>query len=209
MNYYIPDCFDAGCDSYYGGYRTRTFTQIFSEDGETGTYEAFAAMLADTPFAARIKAANIDTELLFYLLYSHYGNSHISYSDEHQFVYSLFSIIMNYGPAWAKRLAIQDELNKLSLEEGSDIYHGAKAIYNHAYNPGTEPSTQTLTELPQINEQNTTNYRKSKLEGLANLAALLRTDVTENFLSKFRKLFIKVVAPDRPLLYTTYQEDII
>ena len=208
MDYLIPG-FEALCDSYYGGYRTRTFTQIFSDDGETGTYEAFSAMLAQTPFADRIAAAHIDTELLFYLLYSRYGNSHISYSDEHQFVYSLFSIIMNYGPAWAKRLAIQDELNKLSLEEGSDIYRGSKAIYNHAYNPGTEPSTQTLTELPQINEQNTTNYRKSKLEGLANLEALIETDVTEEFLTKFRKLFIKVVAPDRPLLYTTYQEDII
>lgn len=140
------------CDSYYGGYRTRTFTQIFSEDGETGSYEAFAAMLAETPFAQKIEDANVDTELLFYMLYSRYGNSHISYSDENQFVYALFSTIMMYGPTWAKRLAIQEELHKLPLEDGSAIYLGSGAIYNHAFNPGTEPSTQTLTELPQINE---------------------------------------------------------
>ena len=194
------------CESYFGGYRTRTFTQIFSTDGETGSYAAFADMLAATPFAKKIQDAKIDTELLFYLLYSRYGNSHISYSDEDQFVYALFSIIMTYGPAWAKRLSIQEELQKLSLEEGSDIYLGSGAIYNHALNPGTAPSTQTLTELPQINEQNTTKYRKSKLEGLASLAALLETDVSEEFLGKFRRLFIRVVAPDRPLIYENYTE---
>ena len=195
------------CESYFGGYRTRTFTQIFSTDGETGSYKAFADMLAATPFAKKIGDAKIDTELLFYLLYSRYGNSHISYSDEDQFVYALFSIIMTYGPAWAKRLSIQEELQKLSLEEGSDIYLGSGAIYNHALNPGTAPSTQTLTELPQINEQNTTKYRKSKLDGLANLAALLETDVSEEFLGKFRRLFIRVVAPDRPLIYENYTEE--
>ena len=195
------------CESYFGGYRTRTFTQIFSTDGETGSYKAFADMLAATPFAKKIRDAKIDTELLFYLLYSRYGNSHISYSDEDQFVYALFSIIMTYGPAWAKRLSIQEELQKLSLEEGSDIYLGSGAIYNHALNPGTAPSTQTLNELPQINEQNTTKYRKSKLEGLANLAALLETDVSEEFLGKFRRLFIRVVAPDRPLIYENYTQE--
>ena len=195
------------CESYFGGYRTRTFTQIFSTDGETGSYQAFAKMLAATPFAKKIQDAKIDTELLFYLLYSRYGNSHISYTDEDQFVYALFSIIMTYGPAWAKRLSIQEELQKLSLEEGSDIYLGSGAIYNHALNPGTAPSTQTLNELPQINEQNTTKYRKSKLEGLASLAALLETDVSEEFLGKFRKLFIRVVAPDRPLIYEKYTQE--
>ena len=194
------------CDSYYGGYRTRTFTQIFSTDGQTGSYEAFAAMLAATPFARKIQEASIDTELLFYLLYSRYGNSHISYTDENQFVYALFSVIMMYGPSWAKRLSIQEELQKLSLDDNSDIYLGSGAIYNHALNPGSAPSTQTLTELPHINEQNTTKHRKSKLEGIANLAALLETDVTEEFLGKFRKLFIRVVAPDMPLLYETYTE---
>lgn len=69
-------------DTYYGSYRTRTFTQIFSKDGQTGSYDVFFGMLADTPFAKKIDDAKIDTELLFYLLYSRYGNSHISYSDE-------------------------------------------------------------------------------------------------------------------------------
>ena len=55
-------------NSYYGSYRTRTFTQIFSKDGQTGSYEAFSNMLMDTPFAKKIDEDKIDTELLFYLL---------------------------------------------------------------------------------------------------------------------------------------------
>lgn len=41
------------------------------------------------------------------------------------------------------------------------------------------------------------------MEAYAQLAALLETDVTEDFLNKFKYLFIKVAAPDYPLLYET------
>ena len=189
--------------TYYGSYRTRTFTEIFSPDDVSGaTVEYFKEVLAETPFAEKIAQANIDVDLVFYLLYARYGNSHISFSDENQFVYNVFSTIMMYGPTWAKRLAIQEELHKMDLENG-DLFLGSKAIYNHSYNPGTAPSTSTLDELLTINEQNTTNYKKSKIEGLANLSALLTTDITEDFLVKFRKLFIKVLAADEPLLYVS------
>lgn len=194
-NLYIPGCGDT-CDTYYGGYRTRTFTEIFAEE-ENGpaTYEYFASVLADTPFAAKL--AEVDMELLFYMLYARYGNSHIAFSDENQFIFSLFSIAFQYGPTWSKRLHIQEQLRAIKDE---DLVLGGHAIYNHAYNPSTEPSTEVLD---YINEQNTTNYKKSKMEGYANLMALLDVDVSEEFLDKFRKLFIKVLAPDRPLLYTT------
>lgn len=197
-NLYIPGCGDT-CDTYYGGYRTRTFTEIFSpEDDEGATYEYFASVLADTPFAAKL--AEVDMELLFYMLYARYGNSHIAFSDENQFIFALFSTAFQYGPTWSKRLHIQEQLRAIKDE---DLVVGGKAIYNHSYNPSTSPSTSTLEELTTINDQNTTNYKKSKMEGYANLMALLDTDVSEEFLTKFKKLFIKVLAPDRPLLYTT------
>ena len=84
----------------------------------------------------------------------------------------------------------------------------SKVIYNHAYHDGTEPSTDTLEELPAINEQNTNNYLKNKLEGYANLTALLDTDVTQDFISKFKNLFLVIVEPELPLWYITeYGED--
>ena len=80
---------------------------------------------------------------------------------------------------------------------------GSKAIYNHSYNPGTSPATTTLDELPTINDQNTTNYKKSELEALASLDAILANDVVDDFIHKFKRLFITIVAPDYPLLYST------
>lgn len=108
-----------------------------------------------------------------------------------------------YGPSWQKRLEIQQKLIDLSDDE---IVKGTTAIYNSALNPGQTPSTQTLEELNYINSQNTTKYKKSKIEGYATLYSLIETDVTEEFIGKFKKLFITVVEPDYPLWYKTVLE---
>jgi hypothetical protein len=73
----------------------------------------------------------------------------------------MFSVIFQYGPTWEKKLDIQEKLRDLTEAE---ILAGAKAIYNHAFNPETTPSTASLEELNYINDQNITNYKKSKLE---------------------------------------------
>lgn len=151
-----------------------------------------------------INDTNIKT--LYYLLYARFGNSTISNSDNYQFKVKLFSIIWQYGGTWQKRLEIQEKLRGLSLDDNSDIYKGGKAIYNTALNPGTSPSSQSLEELSYINSQNTTNYKKSKLEGLELLTSLLETDVTADFLNKFKDLFIKIIAGDTQL-YVTVEED--
>ena len=45
------------------------------------------------------------------------------------------------------------------------------------------------------------------MEGYAQLLSLLETDVTGEFIDKFKKLFIVVTAPDYPLYYTTEVEE--
>lgn len=182
------------CNSYYGGFRTRTFADIFP------TVAEFIDEYNELPFEK-----NVDELLtIYYLLYARYGNSHIAYSDENQFIYSLFSVIFMYGPTWEKRLDIQTKLRGISDEE---LLVGGKAIYNHSYNPGSAPSTSTLEEILTINDQNTTNYKKSKMEAYSMLLDLLETDVTEDFINKFKKLFITVLAPDYPLLYVTEDDN--
>ena len=135
---------------------------------------------------------------LFYLLYARYGNNPIANRDVTQFQYKVFSVIMQYGPTWEKRLQTQINLRALSED---DIRLGSKAIYNQAMNPSTEPTTSTLDEITYINQQNTTNYKKSPLDGYAMLLELLDTDVTEDFLKKFNICFKKFVSAERPLLY--------
>ena len=178
--------------SLYGNFRTRTFTGVFPE------LSLFEEDYNTCGIPTTLSSDNIKT--LYYLLYARYGNSNIASSDENQFRYKLFSTIFMYGPAWQKRLEIQQKLIALSEDE---IRTGAAAIYNSALNPSTQPTTSTLEELPYINGQNTTKYKKSKLEGYAILEELIRSDVTESFINKFKKLFITVVEPDSPLWYIT------
>ena len=180
------------CDSVYGNYRTRKFADIWpSADAFIQDYQASA-------IPQKLKVADATT--LYYLLYARYGNSSIANSDENQFKYKIFSTIYIGGATWAKKQEIQDKLREMTEDE---ILAGTKAINNHAYNPQTAPTTDTVEELEYINEQNTTKYKKSKLDGYALLWAILNDGVTERFLSEFRYHFLVVVEPQLPLWYVT------
>jgi hypothetical protein len=173
-------------NSLYGNFRTRTFCEIFPD------LETFKEEYEATPL---VSIENVDQ--LYFLLYARYGNSNIASSDENQFKYKLWSTIFMYGPTWEKRLDVQQKLRALNDDE---LIAGGNAVHNTALNPGTQP---TSSELPYINQQNTTKYKKSKLEGYATLLTLLETDVTEDFINKFKKLFLTVVNPELPLWYIT------
>ena len=178
--------------SLYGNFRTRKFSQIFPDAA------TFLAEWKTSGIYASGLIADASITTLYYLLYAKYANSNIASSDENQFKYKVWGIIFQSGPSWEKRLSIQSTLRGLTE---SDLLLGAKAIYNHAYNPSTEPSTGDPVELSFINEQNTTNYKKSKLEAYQILWDLIKFDVTEEFLDRFKKLFLVIVMPEEPLLY--------
>ena len=181
-------------NSVYGSYRTRTFTDIYPN------VEDFIEDYTYNGIKTTITLDSITT--LYYLLYARYGNSHIVNSDENQFKYRLFSTIFMYGPTWEKRLDVQNKLRGLTDKE---LIEGTKQINNHSYNPSTEPSTSDTEELPTTNEQTSTKYKKSKMDAYAILIALLETDVTEEFVAKFKKLFLSIVEPQNPLWYITEQ----
>ena len=178
--------------SLYGSFRTRTFSQIWDNvDSFLADWKACGLYVSGLVTDANIK-------VLYYLLYAKYGNSHIASSDENRFKYNLFSIIFQAGPSWEKRLSIQSSLRALTDEQ---LLTGTKAIYNHAYNPSTEPSTDTPTELSYINEQNVTHHKKGVLDAYQILWDLVKFDVTEEFINKFKRLFLTIVMPEAPLLY--------
>lgn len=178
--------------SLYGNYRQVKFTDVYPD------VATFLAEYNNNGIKTTISQDSATT--LYYLIYSRYGNSVIASSDTNRFKYDLFGTIFSYGPTWEKRLDIQEKLRNLTDDE---LFAGSTQIHNHAYNPGTAPSTGTLDELPAINEQNTSKYKKDKMSGYAILVSLLDTDVTESFISKFKKLFITVVQPELPLWYAT------
>lgn len=133
-----------------------------------------------------------DIRLIFYLLYSRYGNSSIASNDINRFKYRTFELIFQYGHTWKRKRELQRNLEQLTEPE---IRDGSKAIYNHAYNPGTPPSTATQYELTAINEQNTSIYKKGNVDAYAALWQMLNANLTNEFLDKFKVLFTKVTAP--------------
>lgn len=131
-----------------------------------------------------IKSDSLRT--LYFLLYSKYGNNPIANNDPNQFKFKVWSIIFAYGPMWEKKLEIQDTVRSLSE---ADLLAGSKQIYNHALNPSSTPSTDTLEELLFINDQNTALHKKSKMEAYSILWELLHANATEEFLRQFKRCF--------------------
>lgn len=176
-------------------YGTLTFTQVWDDK------DKFLEDYSASGIPALITTNNATT--LYYLLYAKHGNDPIANLDVNQFKAKVFSTIFQYGPTWEKKLDIQSKLRSLTDDE---LLIGSKAIYNSALNPSTAPSTSSLDELAYINSQNTTNYKRSKMEAYNMLWEALRTDVTSAFIKRFDHCFKTFVLPERPLLYVSEDE---
>lgn len=180
------------------GYSTKTFSGIYP------TYTSFFDGVNSVPEFKILKNEN-NYKVLYYLLLGRYANSPIANDDVNQFSIKLYSIIYQYGPTWEEKKNIQDKIRML---DDNAIKQGSKAIYNHALNPGTDPSTDSLTELEYINDQNTTNYLKSDMEAYNIKWSLLDDRVDENFIRKFQHLFLQIVRPTKNIYYGTEEENI-
>ena len=182
-------------------YSTKTFAQVYS------SYEAFKAdydALITLVSGGVQPLTEANTRATFYLLFARYGNNPIVNFDVTQFKMKLMAVIATYGPVWEKKKAIQKSLRDLTEAE---LLQGAKQIYNHAYNPSTEPSTQELEELTHINDQNVTNNKKAKMEAYAILWANLHVDATDEYLNKFKNCFSRFVGDQCPILFAVDEED--
>ena len=188
-------------DPFRPEYITKTFTQVYE------SYEAFKSdydQLIKLVSGGVLPLSEDNVKATFYLLYARYGNTPIVNYDETQFKMKLMSNIANYGPIWEKKKKIQLSLRELTEAE---LLQGAKQIYNHAFNPSTEPSTQELEELTHINEQNVTNNKKSKMEAYAILWANLHVDATDEFLNKFKNCFSRFVGDQCPIIYVEEDDE--
>lgn len=176
-------------------YATMTFQEVYD------SYEDFKKDYDDliTLVSGGVQPLTADNiRATYYLLYARYGNNPIVNYDVTQFKMKLMAVIATYGPVWEKKKAIQKSLRDLSE---ADLLQGAKQIYNHAFNPSTEPSTQELEELTHINDQNVTNNKKAKMEAYAILWANLHVDATDEYINKFKNCFSRFVADQCPILF--------
>lgn len=179
--------------NYYGGFISSTFSEVFPDlDTFLTEYNNYKSSVTIYSFKHEDTIKSI-----YFLLASEYAFSHhIGARD--QFKLMLFTRILEYGPFLERELEVQKDLLSIDIAK---LQEGSKAIYNTALNPGTVPSDTSLEELEFINQQNTTNYKKSKPEAYSILLTLLNKDLIKDFISKFKNLFIRVCYPDYPLLY--------
>lgn len=183
-------------------YNTKTFADLY-EDYDTFKEEhvtnAFLPCVIDYDDGTTLNPKVSNLQILYYLAFSKFGNNPIANLDENQFKAKFEAVMWQYGPAWESKLKLQDKVRALlttvnpSTGELDDLMTGAKAVHNHAFNPSTEPSTASLEELTYINDQNTTSYKKSKMDAYGQLWNLIADDVTEEFLNRFKPLFQKAV----------------
>ena len=165
-------------------YETKTFAEVWPSVSDFKTEYASLVAGFSTDFKTPVKTANLDT--IYYLLYAKYGNTPMCNYDINQFKMRIVSNIVAYGPTWERKEEVQRALRGLSE---ADLLVGAKQIYNHAFNPSTTPSTTAVEELTYINDQNTANHKKAKMEAYSILWNLLHADTTREFIDKFKNCF--------------------
>lgn len=178
-------------------YNTKTFTQIWNNaDSFVSDYKA--SKLYDSGN----KISDGNAEVLYYLLFAKFGNNPIANWDENQFKYKVFSIIFQYGPNWERELEVQFELRKLNITE---LQAGSIVMFKHAYGDATSPSASD--DMSYTNDKNEQKTTRAKVDGYALLLSLLKEDITDKFLNKFKVCFKMVVYPEHPMLFETDVDD--
>lgn len=135
---------------------------------------------------------------LYYLLWARYASSHIRSDYPQQWKMKIMMTVFEYGPTWSKRLEIQEKVRNMSDDE---IQKGTIMTYNSAMNPDGAPTTETWETLKGINSQNKNLYQRGKLDSYAYIDQILKTDVTREFVEKFKKFFDIMASPGEKLDY--------
>lgn len=143
-------------------------------------------------------ATNGNMTTLYYLLWARYASSHIRSDYPQQWKMKIMMTVFEYGPTWSKRLEIQEKVRNMSDDE---IQKGTIMTYNSAMNPDGAPTTDTWDTLKGINSQNKNLYQRGKLDSYAYIDQILKTDVTRDFIEKFKKFFDIMAAPGMKLDY--------
>lgn len=179
-------------------YNTKIFTDVYPD------YASFKSCF-DNEFGSYAKdcISNSSLQALYWLLYSRYGANPIANYTVSLFKSKIVAITFAKGPTWEKRLDLQKKLRNLTDDE---LLTGSKTILNKALHDERQPGTDTSEELPYMNAQDVSKIKRSKIDAYSYLMDVLKTDVTEDFVQSFAKLFSKFVSPN---VERIYENDII
>ena len=202
---------DAGTFLYY--YQHSGIPQIITNDSVNLTYYLLYARYGNNPIA------NFDEEQFKYKIFSimfQYGPSWEKRLAMQADIRNLTLQDIQTGTAtsWAT-----------SGTQSQSDSGSSTDINNHAFNPSTTPTTQSTSELEYIDQQNVSKgtdsrtisgtdskntgqtITKSKMDAYAQLWELVATDVTNDYIAKFKKCFKQFVAPERRMIFVTEDDD--
>ena len=134
---------------------------------------------------------------LYFLLYARYGNKHFANMDINQSKYKVFSTIWMYGPSWAKEVELQNQLRNLTDDE---LAAGNITLNNTVLNEGTTVQDPTKM-LDHLNDQRASVIQRGRIERISSVLMLLKDDVSEKFLDRFKPIFAIITTPANELLY--------
>lgn len=173
----------------------KTFSDVWDESTDLSS-----EYLTEFPSTGVLKLPDsFNWQVFYYLCVGRWGNTEIIVQDSGlaRWKARFFSLVFQFGPNWAKQLEIQSKLRDLSEEE---LMRGGLMVSTNALNPAEKPSgTFDGLDMPKvetIQQQATSQSRRSKLDAYAALSSLLRTDVTESFLIRFDSLFKSIYNND-------------
>lgn len=179
------------------GMWTKTFSDVYSSyEDFVNDYNLFSALTV-IPFKD-----NSFLEHIYLSLMGEYASNNLSNMSEDQFKIRFWTRVNQYGPQYERELTIQKDLVQITEDE---LTKSSSVIYNSAINPSQSVEDPSNTLIKELNTQNTTFHKRSKLDAYAYLKDLLNggTDLTKQFIKRFKDLFtVVLVGPE--LLYETH-----
>ena len=125
---------------------------------------------------------------VYRLLYRHYRNSEIAYTNESDFLYRLWEIIEMEAPNYMLRKARYQKLMSLTTKE---IMSLGINISNFIENTN-DRAEDVFEPLEKINSQNSELHSGATVARLKSQLNVLQARLIQEFVTKFRTLFIRL-----------------
>lgn len=141
---------------------------------------------------------------LYMLIASKYGDSNIRYTNEKLFKLNLFKEIKVYYP---KVLAFIRDQSRLRNADIADFQKSGQSIVNIGAHNTADVSTTSETGINQLDSQQVNMGSRGELSVLLDRLDAYRAGEEDKFLNNLNKLFIQIIVPMADLLYGTYPEE--
>ena len=174
------------------------FKRDVDEDTET---KYFWETWQDSPFYISDLTED-DLEDIYHHLMAKYYNWHYIYMDDIGIALNTFDIIHDYFPNCKERLLLVDQMRNLSIEE---FKKSGISIDSQGANPKIATNMDELINL--VDSQNASFQIKSTEQTLKAKFMALYDGVFDEFIDRFKPLFVKLYNGVNSYLYINKEEE--